>query len=127
VQDFRGLKVWQKAHQVALGMYAETGQFPSSELYGLRSQMRRAAVSIGSNIAEGCCRDPGPEFARFLQMAMGSASELEYQLLLSHDLHFMAAASYERLSREIMEVKRMLATLIPKVRRGKRRADNEQS
>src|SRR5688500_19694656 len=85
MKDFRQLKVWEKAHQVALAIYKATKEFPKEELYGLTSQIRRASMSIPTNISEGCGRNTDAEFARFLQIAMGSASETEYQLLLSHD------------------------------------------
>ncbi len=76
MQDFHQLKVWHKSHAVALAVYTATSSFPKEELYGLTSQMRRAAVSVPSNIAEGCGRDSQPQFAHFLQIAFGSASEL---------------------------------------------------
>ena len=78
--------------------------------------MRRASVSIGANIAEGCGRDGGPDFARFLQIAMGSASELEYHLLLARDLSWLSEEAHDRLAGETLEVKRMLTSLIQKVR-----------
>ena len=118
MQDFHDLRVWQKGHALTLAVYRETARFPSSELYGLTTQMRRAAASIGANIAEGCCRDSGPEFARFLQIAMGSASELEYHVLLARDLNLLAGGPAESLTTAVLEVKRMLASLIPKVRKG---------
>ena len=82
----------------------------------MTTQMRRASVSIGANIAEGTCRRGDVDFARFLQMAAGSASELKYHLLLARDLEFMEAPEYERLSHEAVEVKRMLASLMKKLR-----------
>jgi four helix bundle protein len=85
-------------------------------MYGLTSQMRRASASIGMNIAEGCCRKGNVEMARFLQMAMGSASELEYQLLLAHDLDYFQDLEYEKLSAQAVEVKRMLSSLTQKVK-----------
>ncbi len=85
-------------------------------MYGLTSQIRRASTSIGSNIAEGVCRRGDVDFARFLQIAVGSASELEYHLLLARDLELMGALDYQRLSDETVEVKRMLASLMQKLR-----------
>ena len=76
MQNFRNLKVWEKAHALTLAIYRSSKTFPRDEIYGLTSQMRRASVSIGANIAEGTCRKGDVEFARFLQMAAGSASEL---------------------------------------------------
>jgi four helix bundle protein len=111
MKDFRQLKVWEKAHQLALAIYKATKEFPKEELYGLTSQIRRANISIPTNIAEGCGRNTDAEFARFLQIAMGSASETEYQLLLSHDLHFLNKEQYDLLNTDVTEVKRMLASL----------------
>lgn len=116
MQDFHQLKVWQKSHAVALAVYEATRSFPKEELYGLTSQMRRAAVSVPSNIAEGCGRDSQPQFAHFLQIAFGSASELEYQLLLARDLGFLVTSAYGTLNTDITECKRMLASLIQTVR-----------
>ena len=91
MQDFRDLKVWQKGHELTLGVYRPTAQFPRDGLYGLTSQMRRSAVSAPANVAEGCCRGADPEFARFLRIAMGAASELEYHCLLARDLELLRA------------------------------------
>jgi len=96
VKDFRKQKVWQKAHDLALEVYRVTEAFPKREVFGLTSQIRRAGVSIPANIAEGCGQDTDADFARFLQIAMGSASELEYHLLLAHDLGFVSDPDYER-------------------------------
>lgn len=111
MKDFHPLKVWQKAHQLALDVYRVSGAFPRQEIYGLTSQIRRAAASIPANLAEGCGRNGNAELLRFCSIAMGSASELEYHLLLARDLHFMAPASYEKLDERTVEVKRMLAGL----------------
>ena len=100
MQDFKKLKVWEKGHQLTLTVYKLTARFPKEELYGLTSQMRSAAASIVCNIAEGCGRTGGADFARFLQMATGSASELEYQLLLARDLNFLKAMEYQDLEKE---------------------------
>ena len=83
MQNFRNLKVWNKAHKLTLDVYRSSRGFPRDELYGLTSQMRRAAASIGANVAEGCCRKGDVELGRFLQIAMGSASELEYEGAIS--------------------------------------------
>ncbi len=90
MQDFKRLVVWQKAHQITLALYRVTAKFSSDELYGLTSQMRRAAASIGADISEGCGRETRPDFARFLHNATGSSSELEHHLLLARDLGYMA-------------------------------------
>ncbi|MBI1257200.1 MAG: four helix bundle protein [Chloroflexi bacterium] len=117
MKDFRKLVVWEKAHRLTLSIYGATVPFPTEEVYGLTSQIRRAAASIPANIAEGCGRDGDTELARFLQIAMGSASELEYHLLLAHDLGFLADSVYSELDRNTTEVKRMLAAFIQNLRR----------
>jgi four helix bundle protein len=109
--DFRQLKVWQKAHEITLEIYRVTQRFPKSELYGLVSQMRRAAISIGCNIAEGRGRDSDGEFARFVQIASGSASELEYQLLIAKDLGYVPESECQNLELRLAEVGRMLISL----------------
>jgi len=101
---------------LTLDIYRFTKGFPREEIYGLTSQMRRAAVSIGCNIAEGACRRGDADFGRFLQMAAGSASEVEYQLLLARDLELLKSTDYARLSHETIEVKRMLASLLQRLR-----------
>jgi len=116
MQDFRKLNVWQKAHSLVLSVYEATRHFPTDELYGLTSQSRRSAVSIPANIAEGCGRGGGGDLARFLQIAAGSASELEYHLLLARDLHLLEGSAHERLTTHVQEVKQMLASLIQKVK-----------
>ena len=116
MQDFRNLKVWEKAHSLTLDVYVTSREFPREEMYGLTSQVRRAAASIGANIAEGCCRKGDVELGRFLQIAMGSASEVEYHCLLARDLKLLQTADYERLTGEVVEVKRMLASLISKLK-----------
>ena len=112
MKDFRELKVWQKAHQLTLAVYAATRGFPREEAYGLRSQLRRSSSSIAANLAEGCGRAGDADFARFCSMAMGSASELEYWLLLARDLNLLADERYPDLVTATTEVKRMLAALL---------------
>lgn len=116
MKDFKSLKVWEKAHLLTLAVYKVVRNFPSHELYGLTSQIRRSCVSIPANIAEGCGRNGDAEFARFLQIAMGSACELEYHLMLVHDLQFLAAADHSQLTGEVVEIKRMLASFIQKLK-----------
>ena len=115
MKDFRQLKVWEKSHQLALTIYRITASFPREETYGLASQIRRAASSIPSNIAEGCGRDGDPELARFCIIARGSASELEYALLLARDLMLLSFNDYETLSQQTVEIKRMLTVLVQKL------------
>ena len=116
MQSSRNLKVWERAHGWTLDVYQSSKSFPREEMYGLTSQMRRASASIGANIAEGSCRRGDLDFARFLQMAAVSASELEYHLLLAKDLKLLQAPDYQRLSSRAAEVKRMLASLMQKLR-----------
>lgn len=115
MQDFRKLIVWQKSHALTRRVYAVTATFPKAELFGLTRQMRRAATSIPSNIAEGSCRSGNREFARYLHVAIGSAGELEYDLLLSADLAFLERLEAKRLEREVIEIKRMLSGLIRRI------------
>jgi four helix bundle protein len=122
LKDFRDLKVWEKAHNLALLVYKHTQPFPKQELFGITSRMRRAAVSIPTNIAEGCGRAGNGDFARFLYIAMGSASELEYLLLISLDLGYLDRIDYKELDVAATEVKRMLASLISKVNADRRTA-----
>jgi len=116
MQDFRKLNVWQKAHLLTLAVFGTTSHLPKEELYSLTSQIRRACISIPANIAEGCGKDGGTEFGRFLQIAQGSASELDYHLLLSRDLNFLTEDDYATLSRQVEEIRRMLTTLTKRVK-----------
>jgi four helix bundle protein len=116
MKDFRRLKVWQKAHFLTLKVYEATRKSPKEELYGLTAQMRKSWSSVSINIAEGCGRGGDAELARFLQIAMGSASELEYELILSRDLHYLNIDGYEDLNQNTVEVKRMLAPFIGKLK-----------
>ena len=112
MRDFRELKVWQKAHEVTLAVYKATACFPKVEVYGLTAQLRRASVSISANISEGAGKNSRPDFARFLQVAMGSASEVEYELLLARDLRYLDQKGYDELAGSVVEVKRMLTGFI---------------
>ena len=116
MQSFRNIRVWEKTHALTLDIYRSSKAFPREEMYGLTSQMRRSSASIGANIAEGCCRKGDGELGRFLQIAMGSASELEYHLLLARDLELLNIIDYQRLATETVEVKRMLSSFIGKLR-----------
>jgi four helix bundle protein len=116
VQDFRNLEVWKRAHELVLIVYRMTEGFPRSEMFGLSSQIRRAASSIPTNLAEGCGRTQA-EFARFVQIALGSACELEYELLLVRDLGLITGEAYASTSEKMSDVKRMLQALLRRVRR----------
>lgn len=115
VKDFHELKVWQKAHQLTLAVYEVTVAFSREERYGLTSQLRRASSSVAANLAEGCGRTGDGELARFCSIAMGSASELEYHLLLARDLKLIKPEEYESLNPRAIELKRMLSALIQKL------------
>ena len=117
MRDFREIKVWEKAHLLTLEMYKATASFPTEERYGLTSQLRRSSASIAANIAEGFGRGGNAELARFLQIGMGSASEVEYYILLAKDLNLLSKKIYDDLNGRVVEVKRMLASLLMKVRR----------
>jgi four helix bundle protein len=115
MRNYRDLQVWSKAHHLTLELYRISRQFPREETYGITSQLRRAAVSIGANLAEGCGRRTSSELARFVRIAMGSASELDYHLLLSRDLGFMAADEFTRASSALIEVRKMLTSFLNSV------------
>jgi four helix bundle protein len=116
MKDFRKLKVWEKAHQLTLKIYKLTEQYPREELYGLTSQIRRACVSVPTNIAEGCVRSADADFSRFLYIALGSTSELEYLILLSKDLKIIKNELHIELNNEINEIKKMLISMIQKLK-----------
>lgn len=120
MQSFKSLKVWRKAHEVTLEIYRLTARFPKDEKFGLTAQVRRSAASVGANIAEGCGRGSDPDFARFLQIAMGSASETEYHLLLARDLGFVEAEAHASAESDVEEVKRMLTALIRRLSSARR-------
>lgn len=115
MKDFKELRVWSRAHELTVLIYSLTRTFPRDEIYGLTSQVRRSAASIGANIAEGCGRRSDGEMVRFLQIARGSASETEYHLLLARDLGFLSLGEYKRTDQILAEVQRMLTALVQKV------------
>ncbi|MGH9522334.1 MAG: four helix bundle protein [Terriglobales bacterium] len=115
MRDFRELDVWHKAHAFTLDLYRITASFPKDELYGLVSQLRRAAVSIEANTAEGCGKKSSLDFRRFLQIAFGSASEIDCELLIARDLGFISERDYGKLVRQIHEIKKMLAAFITSI------------
>ena len=116
MQDFKSLEVWKRSHNLTLELYRITGNFPSSELNGLTSQIRRASASIPANIAEGCGRYGNAELTRFLRIAIGSSSELEYHILLAHDLSYIDKEVHDEFSHRIIEVRRMLIGLSNRTR-----------
>jgi four helix bundle protein len=116
MRDFKQLLVWQRSHGLTLKIYQVTkSNFPKEEMYGLSSQMRSSSSSAPTNIAEGCGRNSEPELKRFLIIAAGSISELEYQLILARDLGYLTESEYEQLTSETIEVKKMLFAFIHKL------------
>jgi four helix bundle protein len=115
MKDFRNLQVWERAHQLSLTVYQMTANFPREERFGLISQIRRCSASIGANIAEGCGKRGNSEFQRFLQIASGSASELDYHLLLARDLGFLHDEAYRKVLQDLSQLRRMLTALLQKV------------
>lgn len=116
MKDYRDLQVWRKAHELTLAVYRVTQRFPGDEKYGLTNQLRRASCSIPSNIAEGCGRGSDVDFARCCQIAMGSACEVNYQLLLARDLGYLNESEHQRLDGAVNEVQRMLTALLTRLR-----------
>ena len=112
MRNYRDLQTWNKAHKLTLDLYVLSRQFPKEEMYGLTSQLRRAASSIGANLAEGCGRQTNSEFARFVRISMGSASELDYHLLLARDLGLVETDAYQRAFKALTEVRKMLTSLL---------------
>lgn len=111
MSDFTRLKTWQKAHVLVLRTYAATKAFPREETYGLSSQLKRAAISVGSNIAEGSGRGTKKELAYFLRIALGSIAEMRYQFLVAHDLGWITTADHTELEAMVNEVRAMLDAL----------------
>ncbi len=114
MRDYKNLVVWKRSHTLTLALYRATEGFPKSELFGLTSQIRRAASSIPTNLAEGCGRWGDGDMGRFVQIAMGSASELDYLLLLATDLGYLQ--SHESLTDELSQIRRMLTVFYKRIR-----------
>lgn len=108
MQDYRKLNVWELAHELVLDVYRVTADFPANEKFGLTNQIRRAAVSIPSNIVEGSARSSNADFSRFVSISMGSAAEVEYQLYLAYELKFVDEESYHNLASKLEKLRRML-------------------
>ncbi|PKA82480.1 four helix bundle protein [Ulvibacter sp. MAR_2010_11] len=115
MRDFKKYDVWRLSHQLTLDIYKFSTNFPNSELYGLSAQIRRAAFSIPTNISEGCGRDSDSEFNRFLTIALGSASETEYLILLSKDLNYIDTSVSEKLHSDINTIKMKIYSLKQKL------------
>jgi four helix bundle protein len=116
MKDYRQLNIWKNSHAVTLTAYRLTKTFPKDELFGLTSQLRRAASSIPANIAEGCGRDGDAELKRFMNIALGSACELDYHILLASDLGYINAPSAEQIAGEVLQLRRMLGAFIRKLK-----------
>jgi four helix bundle protein len=115
MRDFKELKVWQKAHRFVLDVYQQSRSFPPDERFGLAAHLRKSAISVPSNIAEGCGREGERELARFLSIAAGSASETEYQMLLARDLGYLSHEAHRQLDDQANEIKRMLNSFLQKL------------
>lgn len=117
MQDFRNLKIWQRSHDLTLEIYKLTKTFPKEELFGLTSQLRRASSSVSANIAEGCGRNSDVDFARFIQISIGSISETQYHILLARDLGYIKPETFKSLENDANEIKRMLISFAGKLRK----------
>jgi four helix bundle protein len=117
--DFKKLEVWQTSHKVACEIYRQTTSFPKTEAYGLTAQLRRSAASIPANLAEGCGRRGDMEFSRFVAISLGSATELEYHLILARDVGFLSTVPFESLAAEVLRVQNMLAGLYRRLRKAR--------
>jgi four helix bundle protein len=115
MQDFRKIKVWEKSHKLTLEIYKATRSFPKEELFGLTSQIRSSTSSIPTNIAEGCVKSSQKELSRYLYIALGSASETEYLILLSYELNYITEIEYQKILFDVQEIKKMLTSLILKI------------
>jgi len=115
MRDFRTYTVWQQSHKLVLAMYKLTKDFPSDEKFGIISQLRRASTSIPTNFAEGCGKNSEKEFARYLSIAYGSTSEVDYLMLLSKDLDYISPNDYESTKTEIVSIQKQLYVLIQKL------------
>lgn len=116
IKSYRDLIVWQKAFSLSLLIYKQTKDFPKEEIYGLVSQLRRAAISIPSNIAEGYCRQRKLEYIQFLQFSFASGAEIETQLLIAKELQYISEKDFAEVSSLLNEIMKMLNTLISKIK-----------
>ena len=108
MRNFLNLKIWKRSHQLTLKIYKITKYFPKEELFGLTGQMRRSSSSIPTNIAEGCGRNSNPQLANFLQIATGSCSELQYQIILSKDLSYINEQVFSELHTDAVDIRKMI-------------------
>jgi four helix bundle protein len=117
MKNYKNFKVWKRSHLLSLRIYKITKEYPKEELFGVTSQIRRASSSVATNIAEGCGRKTDKEFSRFCQISAGSASEVDYLLLLSYDLGYINEGLFKELQAEIIEIRKMLTSLIKTINR----------
>ena len=117
MRDFNDLLVWERSHYLTLALYRATESFPKNEMFGLTGQIRRARASIPTNLAEGCGRWGDGDMGRFVQIAMGSASELNYLLRLGKDLGYVPTTEYEKLATELGEIRKMLTAFYKRIRK----------
>ena len=123
MKTHKDLKVWQESIKLVTTIYDKTKSFPKDELFALTSQIRRCAISIPSNIAEGAARESNKEYIRFLYIAQGSISELDTQLLIANNLFFTGKEDHILLTEKLAEIRKMLSGLI-KFRKGKSNSDS---
>ena len=115
MRDFNSLAIWQLSHALTLKIYKVSHGFPKQEIYGLTSQIRRSSSSIPTNIAEGCGRSSNIEMRRFLVISSGSASELNYQLILAKDLHYISEPVYKELCDQLLNIRKMISAFIKNI------------
>ncbi|MCJ8288745.1 MAG: four helix bundle protein [Crocinitomicaceae bacterium] len=116
MHQFKKLEIWKRSQDFCVNIYALTGDFPKSEMFGLQSQIRRSAVSIPSNIAEGTSRNSNKEFNRFLEIALGSAYELETQLIIANRLNYIEKCTFDEASEELNSVIQMTMKFRSRIR-----------
>ena len=117
MQNYKDLIVWKKAHELVLYIYRVTAAYPKVEQFGITGQLRRAVVSIPSNIAEGCGKYTDADLANYFQTALGSSNEVEYLAYLSHELRYLDDPTFKQVDIHVNEIKAILITLILKIRR----------
>lgn len=116
MRDYKNYTVWQESHQLTLIAYQLTKSFPKEELFGITSQLRRATSSVPTNIAEGCGRESDADFRRFLIMAHGSATEVEYLILLSAELNYVSKSEFDEFTEKVIVLRKQLRKLIDKLK-----------
>ena len=116
MKNYRDLNVWKSGHALTLEVYRQTKAFPKDELFGVTSQMRRAASSIPANLAEGCGREGDAELKRFVTIALGSACELDYFVLLAGDLGYLTTEAQTNLAADTLLLRRQLGAFVKKLR-----------